>query len=177
MKRFKTCLLAASALLLGLLLSDPAAAQTQLSDPEIASVAVVANQIDVAYGKIALQKSKDKEVRKFAQTMVTDHSATIEAATNLVNKLKVTPKDNAMSQSLQKDANKTKKMLHAKSGRAFDKSYVDNEVAYHRSVIQVVETILIPQAKNEELKSLLQGALPVFKAHLQHAEMLQKKYQ
>lgn len=177
MKRFKTCLLAAGALLLGLLLSDPAAAQTQLSDPEIASVAVVANQIDVAYGKIALQKSKDKEVRKFAQTMVTDHSATIEAATNLVNKLKVTPKDNAMSQSLQKDAGKTKKMLHAKSGRAFDKSYVDNEVAYHRSVIQVVETILIPQAKNEELKSLLQSALPVFKAHLQHAEMLQKKYQ
>jgi len=176
MKLFKTLLLTAGALTFSIFVANKVQAQSpQLSDPEIASVAVVANQIDVANGKLALQKSKNEAVRKFAQNMVTDHNATIEAATKLVTKLKVTPKNNAMSRSLQQDATKTTKSLKAKSGKAFDKAYVDNEVAYHRSVIQVVETVLIPQAKNEELKSLLQSAVPVFKAHLQHAEMLQKQ--
>ena len=35
---------------------------TKLSDPEVASVALVANQIDIAYADIAKKRSKDREV-------------------------------------------------------------------------------------------------------------------
>ena len=56
------------------------------------------------------------------------------------------------------------------------KAYINNEVAYHKSVIGAVETILIPQAKNAELKSLLQQVLPALKTHLEHAEMVQKNF-
>jgi putative membrane protein len=67
-------------------------------------------------------------------------------------------------------------MLESKSGKAFDKAYIDNEVAYHKAVISVIETVLIPQSQNAELKGLLQKVLPAFHAHLEHAEMIQKKY-
>jgi putative membrane protein len=148
----------------------------ELSDPEVASVAVVANQIDISYADIAKKKSKDKEVLKFAETMISDHNAVLTQAGALVKKLNVTPKDNAVSQSLLADADKTKKMLNAKSAKDFDKAYIDNEVAYHKAVISAVETLLIPETENAELKALLQNVVPALKTHLGHAEMLQKNY-
>ena len=151
-------------------------ANPKLTDPEIASVAVTANQVDIGNANIASARSKDSEILKFAETMKRDHQAVIDQAVALVTKLKVTPKDNAVSQKLLADAAKTKKMLESKSGKAFDKAYIDNEVAYHKAVISVIETVLIPQAQNAELKALLQNVLPAFHAHLEHAEMIQKNY-
>ena len=151
-------------------------AKPQLTDPEIASVAVVANQIDMAYADIAIAKSKDTSILDFARTMKRDHQAVIDQAVALVTKLGVTPKDNAVSQSLLSGAEKTKQMLNSKSGKAFNKAYIDNEVAYHKAVISTVEGVLIPEAQNAELKALLQKVVPLLKAHLSHAEMLQKNY-
>ncbi len=81
----------------------------KLSDPEIASVAVVANQIDIGYAEIAKKKSKDADVLKFAQTMADDHKAIIAQAVALVKKLGVTQKDNAVSKQLLSDARKRRK--------------------------------------------------------------------
>ena len=150
--------------------------QHKLTDPEIASIAVVANQIDINAGELAKTKTKNKDVVNFANTMISDHKAVIAQAVALVTKLKVTPKDNAVSQTLMKDAENTKKMLLKKSGKAFDKAYINNEVAYHKAVISTVENVLIPQAQNAELKQLLQNVVPALKTHLEHAKMLQKHY-
>jgi putative membrane protein len=155
-------------------LSANAQKGTKLTDPEIASIAVTANQVDIDYAKIAESKSKNADVIKFAQTMAKDHQSVIDQAVALVTKLGVTPKDNATSKSLKAAEAKTVKLLKSKSGKAFDKTYINNEVAYHKEVIKEVESALIPDAQNAELKSLLQNVLPVLKAHLSHAEMVQK---
>ena|SRR5215831_4375730 len=164
------------ALVCTLLSADTASAQStpKLTDPEIASVAVVANQVDIGYADIAKTKSKNTEVLQFANTMATDHKAVIDQAVALVKKLNVTPMDNAVSKKLMSDAAKTKKNLSAKSGDAFNKAYIDNEVAYHKAVISTVENVLIPQSSNKELKDLLTKVLPTLKTHLEHAEMVQK---
>src|SRR5947209_956057 len=80
----------------------------KLTDPEIASIAVVANQIDIDNASIAKKKSKSQDVIQFSETMIKDHKAVIDQAVALVTKLGVTPKDNAVSRSLQADAKKTK---------------------------------------------------------------------
>lgn len=171
-KRFN---LIAAAFVFTVIPAGSAAAQTpKLTDPEIASIAVTANQVDINQAKLAKEKSKNAEVLKFAETMIADHQAVIDQAVALVTKLKVTPKDNDVNKKLLSDAEATKKTLSAKSGKDFDKAYVDNEVAYHKAVISEVETVLIPQAQNADLKSLLQKVLPALKTHLEHAEMLQK---
>jgi putative membrane protein len=148
----------------------------KLSDPEVAFVAVTANQLDIDFAAIAKQKSKDASVIEFANTMERDHKAVIAQAAALAKKLGVTPKNNAVSKGMIANAEKTKKSLRSKSGAAFNKAYINNEVAYHKAVIGAVETVLIPETDNSELKQLLQNVVPALKAHLMHAEMLQKNY-
>ena len=156
--------------------NNEAAAATKLTDPEIASVAVTADQIDIDYAAIAKEKSKNADVLQFAATMAKDHQSVNDQAVALATKLGVTPQDNSLTQSLLTGAASTKTMLNSKSGADFDKAYIDNEVAYHKAAIDVVENTLIPNATNEELKGLLQTALPIFKQHLAHAEMVQKNF-
>jgi putative membrane protein len=146
----------------------------KLNDAEIASVAVTANQIDVNNGKLAQEKSKNKDVLDFASTMIKDHQSVIDQANALVKKLGVTPKDNDLSKKLNSQAESTMKTLKAKSGSDFDKAYIDNEVTLHKSVIETLQNVLIPQAQNAELKALLNKVVPIIKSHLEHAQNLQK---
>ena len=156
----------------GLLCAETPAKPT---DPQIAHIAYTADQIDVEAGKLALEKSKNDDVRAFAQRMVGDHTAVNDQALALVKKLNVTPEDNPTSQSLTKQAEVTRTKLTGLTGAAFDKAYIDNEVAYHKTVNSALSTTLIPDAQNSELKSLLQNGLKVFEAHLEHAEQLAKQ--
>jgi putative membrane protein len=146
----------------------------KLNDAEIASVAVTANQIDVNNGKLAKDKSKNKDVLDFASTMINDHQSVIDQANALVKKLGVTPQDNDLSKKLNSQAESTMKTLKSKSGSDFDKAYIDNEVTLHKSVIETLQNVLIPQAQNAELKALLNKVLPIVKSHLEHAQNLQK---
>jgi putative membrane protein len=151
----------------------PKPATPALSDPQIAAIVVAANQVDIDAGKLAMKKSKNAEVRKFAERMVTDHTAVNKAAVELVTKLKVTPEEGDVSRSLGSGGTDTLAKLEKLEGDAFDRAYVDNEVAYHEAVIGVLDSQLIPAASNQELKAALVGAKPAFDAHLEHAKKIQ----
>jgi putative membrane protein len=153
------------------LLSGAAFAQTaKPTDPQIAHIAYTAGVIDIAAAKQALAKTGNKDVKSFAEDMVRDHEAVNKQALDLVKKLKVTPQDNDTSKTLSKNAADKLAELSKLNGAAFDKAYIANEVAYHKSVDSVLETTLIPSANNAELKSLLQTGLKIFQGHEQHAE-------
>jgi putative membrane protein len=145
----------------------------EINDAQIASIVVTANQVDIDAGKLAGAQSTNAEVKKFADLMVTDHTGVNKSATDLVTKLKVTPQDNATSQSLKSGGDANLKTLKGLKGAAFDKAYIDHEVAYHQSVLDAVDKTLIPSAKNAELKALLVKVRPAFVAHLEHAKHLQ----
>ena len=144
----------------GLLILPATAASAQsVNDAQIAAIVVAANQVDIDAGKLAASMAANPDVKKFGQQMVTDHTGVNKQAVELVTKLKVKPEDNPTSQSLK--------------GAAFDKAYVDHEVAYHQQVLDAVDKTLIPNAKNEELKALLVKVRPAFVAHLEHAKHVQ----
>lgn len=143
------------------------------TDPQIASIVVTANTVDIDAGKLAKSTSKNAEVKKFAETMITDHSAVNKSAVDLVTKLKVTPEDNATSASLKKGGDANLATLKTLKGNAFDKAYVDNEVVYHQAVLDALDKTLIPSAQNAELKALLVKVRPAFVAHLEHAKHMQ----
>lgn len=164
---------AAATLLFGSLTAVTTMAADAPSDPQIVGIVLVADDIDIAYGKIALEKSKNKEVREFAQRMITDHGAVQKSVNELAAKLGVKGADSPTSISLRKGAVEITAKLQSLSGNAFDKFYVDNEVDYHKAVTDVVDGVLIPNAKNAELKAALQGAQPLFLKHLEHARLIQ----
>ena len=140
---------------------------------QIASIVVTANQVDIDAGKLASSMAANGDVKKFGEQMVTDHTGVNKQATELVTKLKVTPKDNPTSESLKSGGAENVAHLKKLKGAAFDKAYVDHEVAYHQQVIDALDKTLIPNASNAELKALLVKVRPAFVAHLEHAKHVQ----
>jgi putative membrane protein len=159
--------------MLGLLAAPTFAdAADKPTDPQIAHIAYTAGVLDIEAAKQAISKSKTKAVVDFANDMLRDHQAVNDQALALVKKLNVTPEDNDTSKALTKAAEDERAKLDKLDGAAFDKAYVDNEVAYHKQVDSALETLLIPSAQNVELKSLLETGLKIFQGHEQHAEMV-----
>ena len=170
----KSRLFGAAALVTGALLAAPVASASGPSDAEIAHIAYTAGALDVAAAKQALAKASDAKVRSFAEVMVRDHEAVNKAALALVTKLKVKPADNAVSKALAKQAAEAEARLARLAGGEFDRAYVQNEAAYHRSVNGALRDTLIPSADNGELKALLEKGLALFGEHQAHAEQLAK---
>ncbi|MEO6982281.1 MAG: DUF4142 domain-containing protein [Edaphobacter sp.] len=140
------------------------------TDPQIVGIVVTANKIDIDYAKLAVSKTKNKEVRTFADQMVRDHSALQKSVFALGAKLHVTPADSSTEASLKSESKESTAKLKALSGKAFDKAYIDNEIAFHKQVIDATNSVLIPNAKNAELKGALENAVPLFQGHLEHAQ-------
>jgi putative membrane protein len=158
----------------GATLAIAGSAQAQApTDAQIAAIVVTANQVDIDAGKLASTKGSTADVKKFGAQMVTDHTGVNKQATALVTKLKVTPEDNPTAQSLKKGGEENVDNLKTLSGKAFDKAYIDHEVAYHQQVLDALDKTLIPNAQNAELKALLVKVRPAFVAHLEHAKHLQ----
>jgi putative membrane protein len=143
------------------------------TDPQIAAIVVTANQVDIDAGKLAEKKAHSAEVKAFAKRMVTDHTGVNQAAVGLATKLHLTPEDNSTAQSLKEGGEQNIAKLSELRGKAFDKAYVDHEVAYHESVLDALDKVLIPSAQNAELKALLVKVRPAFVDHLNHAKMIQ----
>ena len=156
-----------------LLAAQLAFAEGGPNDAQIAAIVVTATQVDIDAGKLAKQKSKNKEVQEFAERMIVDHGGVNKSATDLVKKLNVKPEKSPTSESLQKGGDDNLAALKKLSGTAFDQAYVEHEVAYHQQVIDALDKTLIPNASNDQLKALLVKVRPAFVAHLEHAKQLQ----
>jgi len=142
------------------------------NDAQIAHIVVTANQVDIDAGKLAETKGSSADVKAFGKQMVTDHTGVNQQASALAAKLKVTPEDNPTSQSLKSGGADNVKNLQGLSGSAFDKAYIDHEIAYHEQVLGAIDKTLVPNTKNEELKALIVKVRPAFVAHLEHAKKI-----
>lgn len=152
-----------------------ATAQSDLSDAEVAHVAVTANAIDVEMAELVGSRTRTEAVRQFAATMIRDHNAVNERAAALAGRLGVTPADNAVSESLRSGAEEAKASLRGLRGAAFDRAYMEREVGYHQAVLDALDGLLIPTTSNGELRALLEEVRPAIAAHLEHAKELGSK--
>ncbi|MEP6744730.1 MAG: DUF4142 domain-containing protein, partial [Gemmatimonadota bacterium] len=64
---------------------------------------------------------------------------------------------------------------HVRGRQAFDRAYIDREIAYHQAVLDALDGLLIPTTDNADLKALLQQVRPVVAALLGHARMLRTR--
>ena len=169
----KTTILAA---LLAFGMAGASVAADAPTDPQIAHIAYTAGQIDIAAAEQAIRKSTNQDIVDFANLMAADHKAVNDQALALVEKLGVTPEDNPTSQALSQAAADKLAELDQLDGAAFDKAYIDNEVAYHAAVNEALSALLIPSAQNAELRALLDTGLTLFTEHQHHAEMVAAKF-
>jgi putative membrane protein len=152
----------------------PARAQAKPDDPTIVAIFDAANTWDVETGRLARERAWSKDVREFGAQLVRDHRAVRQQGRDLAKKLKVTPtppKDFPLA-AAHAAAMKKLRNLH---GKAFDKAFLENEVAYHQAVIDAVTNTLLPATQNAELKDLEQKVAPSFAGHRDMAKNLLAK--
>jgi putative membrane protein len=153
----------------------PAVAQSaKLDDPTIIAIFDAANTWDMETGALAAKKGTTKEVRDFGAMLVRDHRTVRQQGRDLVKKLGVhptPPKDFAMA----KDHAAALHTLRSERGRAFDRAFLAHEVAYHKAVIDAVNTSLLPSLKNEDARALVTKVAPAFQAHMVAAQNLLDK--
>ncbi|MDQ2766492.1 MAG: DUF4142 domain-containing protein [Gemmatimonadota bacterium] len=167
----------ASAIALTALTLAPTAANARASrhaamdDPTICAIFDAANSWDIETSDIAIKKGTTKEVRDLAAMFSRDHKAVRQQGRDLVAKLHVTPtapKDFALAA----DHQQAMKTLNSTSGKAFDRAFLEHEVAYHKAVIDAINGTLLPATQNAELKELQVKVAPAFQAHMLAAQKL-----
>ena len=155
-------------------MSASATPAATLSDANIAYILDNANMLDSAAGSVAATKGTNSEVRDFGKRMMRDHHSLRQQGQDLVKKLGVTPTPPA-NDSSKANYDTTMSMLNgAAKGKDFDKAYIDNEVTYHKAVLETA-TAAMGAAQNAELKNLIQKAAPAVQAHLDMAQSIQGK--
>lgn len=151
------------------------AARSTLNDPTIAAIFDAANTWDIDTGGMAADKGRTKDVRAFGAMLVRDHRAVRQQDRDLLKKLKLQPtppKDFAMA----KDHEAAVKKLRKLHGKAFDRAFLEHEVAFHKAVIDAVTSTLLPAIQNAELKDLVTKVAPAFQAHMAKAQSLLDAY-
>lgn len=145
------------------------AGAAKLDDPTIVAIFDAANTWDIETGNIAVKKGSTKAVRDFGAMLVRDHTMVRQQGRDLVKKLGVTPtapKDFAMA----KDHASAVKKLENLKGKAFDHAFLQNEVDFHKAVIDAVNTTLLPALQNPEARDLVTKVAPAFQAHMMAAQ-------
>lgn len=147
-----------------------------LTDANIVYILDNANMLDSAGGAIAATKGSSSDVREFGKMMMRDHHKLRADGQALAKKLGVVPEAPANDDS-KASYDKTMSMYNgATKGKDFDKAYIDNEVTYHKAVLETA-TAAMNAAQNAELKNFIQKAAPAIQAHLDNAQTIQAKLQ
>jgi putative membrane protein len=147
------------------------AVRIALDDPTIVAIFDAANTYDIEAATLGARKGTTPSVRNYATMLVKAHTDARQQGRNLAKKLGVTPtppKENPFAA----DHAAAMKTLESASGQAFDRAFLEHEVAYHKAVINAVQNTLLPAIQNQELKTLVVHVAPVFVQHEMAGEKL-----
>jgi len=146
-----------------------------LNDRDIAAIFLAVNNTDISYAQVALApgRTTNTEVIAFANRMLSDHGGLTRSTLDLLSTTNIVPRDNTMSLDFRDESACKRDTLREKSGPAFDSSYIANEVRYHTKLLATIDSLLLPQTKNTDLRMLLTRTRPAVAAHLEHATRIQ----
>jgi putative membrane protein len=148
--------------------SEPAGMSQQQADKKFVQGALQGGMAEVELGKLALQKSSNEEVKKFAQRMVDDHTKLGEDMEPIAVQLGVKLPD-----GLSKKDQALRAKLQELSGAQFDKAYIHAMVKDHQKDLQEFKSEA-QSAVNSALKSAAQKATPIIQSHLEQIEQIAK---
>jgi putative membrane protein len=155
--------------------AQPAAARREvakLADANIVAMVLALNNTDISYGRLVPSRAERQDIKEFGQRMLTDHAGVNTLVNELAAKLELAPEDNIASLDLRDESAANRDEMRDLTGYAFDSTYIENEVLYHRKFLTYLDEVMIPAARNAELRTLLTNVRPAVSAHLAHAEQV-----
>lgn len=138
-------------------------------DREVAMVVRVANMGEVREGNVARTRASAQAVKDFATMMVNDHRAAEDKAEAALTKADLPFVDSDLSRQIDAESGQAAQSLANLSGDAFDRAYMDRQIAAHTEVLQTIDGTLLPKARNKELRAILTEMRTTVQGHLEKA--------
>lgn len=152
--------------------ADPSAA---MPEGQIIRILITINEGEVESGQIAKRYAKDKEVKEFAQQMVTEHKGNAKETKSLAKSLNINLDDSEVSKSLKEGAKSSNKNLKKYDKTNFDRYYVAQQIDMHEKALETIDTKLMPGTSNPTIRAHLEKTREHVSQHLAHAKELQSK--
>jgi putative membrane protein len=143
-----------------------------VNDANIAAMMLASNNTDISYARLVPSRAERADIKEFAQRMLTDHASVNALLNQVLAKIDLTPEDNVTSLDLRDESSEKRDLMRDLSGYAFDSTYIQNEVSYHRKFLASIDNVMAPRARASELKLLMTQVRPAVAAHLAHAEQV-----
>jgi putative membrane protein len=141
-------------------------------DREVAMVVRVANMGEVREGDVARTRATAQAVKDFAAMMVNDHKSAEDKAEATLNKAELPFVDSDLSRRLDAESGTAAQSLANLTGDAFDRAYMDRQIAVHTEVLQTIDSTLLPKARNKDLRAVLTEMRGTVAAHLEKARQV-----
>jgi putative membrane protein len=135
------------------------------SAAEFVPTATSSNLFEIESSRLALQRSRDPEVRRFAQQMIRDHNAASRRMTSVVRRAGLPTPPPAMNAKHQQ------MLATVQAAPNFDAAYVNAQLMAHQEAV----ALFTSYSQNGDVPQLAQFAgatLPVLEMHLEHVQSL-----
>jgi len=147
--------------------SDP-----NVTDGNIVAIILAANNTDLSYARLAPARARSADVKAFAQLMSTDHTILNARVNDIAMRNGITAEENATSLDFRDHSAQRRDILRELDGARFDSTYAANEVQYHSELLYAINAVLVPNARNPELREFANILKAAVSAHLAHAEQM-----
>jgi len=147
--------------------ADPAATQTPTDANGYVTMAGASDLFEIQSSELALEKSQNADVRKFAQMMIDHHRKTTEQVTAAARAAGMTPAAPQLN-SMQRDM---MTQLQAASGTEFDRTYIDQQRQAHEKALELHRNYA-DQGDTPQLQEVARTAVPIIEQHITEARGL-----
>ena len=155
------------ACIVGVALAVTFAAASQADEQVFIKDAVQGNLAEVQLGELAAQRSENDAVRKFGETLRTEHQAALKRTTNVAKSLQVEPPTEPST-----EARGFYDGLSQLSGSEFDAAFVSHMITAHEA--EIAKYSRNASSNNDAVAAMVADALPKLKSHLATAQALLK---
>ncbi|MCH9609945.1 MAG: hypothetical protein S4CHLAM45_13290 [Chlamydiales bacterium] len=148
--------------------------EPQLSDNQIVQVMLTVDKLEIDLSEETLKKDVVPPVAAYARYLIDQHHNSMVELTQLAKKLEIAPEESPLSDKLTADRKKIAASLEQLKGKELDDTFIDTMVKSHRAGLHLIDTVLLPEAKNTQLKDFIATFRAMVHNHLERALALQK---
>jgi putative membrane protein len=158
---------ALAAAVVGLGLRSARADEKQTTDDrQFVMQASAAGLAEVNLGNMAVKQAQNRDVKKFAEHMVKDHTKANQQLNKLADRLRIPP-----AQAMDAAHHAVADRLAQMNGAGFDRAFMRQVVKDHEQAVSLFEAEA-KHGQDKDLRDFAKKALPTLKDHLKMARDL-----
>lgn len=153
--------------------SSASSDQRAFTDSEIIQIMLTLHEGEIRHGELAGVRSPSRSVQEYAGIIAGDHRAGgSELRTLASSSAELTPAETELSAQLASNSNRSLETLGTWRGAEFDRKFIDAQIELYEWMLRTIEENLVPAARNEELRALLEGQRVSSAGHLARARQV-----